>query len=418
VSDAVDLVSNSGDYLSEVVSLQGTLVSAFGYAGPGYRSAQISTSAIADEPNLVLRLPKALPGEIDLVEGCTFSLNYGVIWRHNETVQPSAWEAGNLALTSCPAPMVVSAVSNGQNTVVINFDRHISADSVEKDGSQFTFDGGLTVSSVGMVAETSITLATSDQAPGQSYKVTVAGSVTDTLEAGVDAEGNTAIFEGFSTQAKVLISELNANISNGCDLIEFLVTEGGSMDGFEVYARTTSIATFSGLVVETGDIIVLHVDSGDDKCNPTGSVSEAVAKDEQANSAHDANYDSAYDWYTDVEGLIATNNVITIYNSLGVVVDAVLVTKDATGSAAAVASETQAAELAKLGEWLTVEGTVPAGGFVDESFNANAVAGLKAAGSSAKEGPSIQRNGSNDSNSKADWFVVNSSFGVANPEGP
>ncbi|HIA01104.1 MAG TPA: hypothetical protein EYN66_04240 [Myxococcales bacterium] len=146
-----------------------------------------------------------------------------------------------------------------------------------------------------------------------------------------------------------------------------------------------------------------------------GANNETAAKDEAPTADFGANYDNAYDWYSKDSGLTNTDNVITLYDGQGNVIDAVLVTDEATGTAAG-GSETQAAVLAKLGEWLTVDGTVPEGGFVDDVFNANAVVGLKAKGSDKKDGLSIKRNGYKDTNSKADWHLTSGSFGQANAE--
>lgn len=202
-------------------------------------------------------------------------------------------------------------------------------------------------------------------------------------------------------QARVLINELNANLADGCDLIELYVVEAGSLSGWKVLERTTEILSFAGLELMAGDFVVVHLNGNQPLCNPSSSENETSGPDEFLNAMYAANYDTAYDWYSEDEGLVATDNAITIQNALGDIVDAVLVSDDVSGTAAT-DSETQAARLAEAGQWLTVEGYVPSGGFVDETFNANAVQDLNATGTHAS-GPSILRLTLEDTHTLSDW---------------
>ena len=415
VGDAADLITDIGAYESELVTLTATVASDFGFAGPGYRAAEIHTAGLQDGA-LRLRVPLSLPDDLDLAEGCEFTLNAGPFWRHNTTAQPSAWAAEQITLNSCPAPKVVSATATSSTSVLVTLDRVIDPASVEGDGSQITLDEGVTASGATAEGKT-LTITTSEQAAGATITVTVASTVVDLLGAGVDAAAASASFTGFVTPAEALISELNANISNGCDLVELSVVKGGSMDGFQLFERGKAILTFAGLVVATDDIVVIHLNSGSGTCNADGSVSETAAMDAQPETDFAANYDSAWDWYSDDGGLTATDNVFTLVDALGVIRDAVFVTEAADKGSAAGDSEGQAAVVAEAGEWTSADGTVPDGGFIDDTFNAAAVPGLKATGKDVA-GDSIARTGDADTNTLTDWSLGAPSWGAPNPTPP
>jgi hypothetical protein len=75
--------------------------------------------------------------------------------------------------------------------------------------------------------------------------------------------------------------------------------------------------------------------------------------------------------------------------------------------------ETQAAEVASAGHWQMVGGGVPAGGFIDDDFNAHAAQDLNGTGTSAA-GDSIQRINDIDNNDKSDWTMTTQSWGALN----
>jgi hypothetical protein len=201
--------------------------------------------------------------------------------------------------------------------------------------------------------------------------------------------------------ASVRINELNANITGGCDLVELRVMASGSMQGFQLWQRTTSILTFGALTVATNDIIIVHVNSASATCNPANSGNETSNKGEFPGFIYPANYDDAWDWYSTSTSLTNTDNVFTLYDDSGVIMDAVLAANAATGTVSA-ASESQASVVAADGQWTMVGGGVPAGGFVDDDFRAHAVLDLDATGT-AKSGPSIARIDNSDTQTKADW---------------
>jgi hypothetical protein len=104
--------------------------------------------------------------------------------------------------------------------------------------------------------------------------------------------------------------------------------------------------------------------------------------------------------------------VITLYDNLGVIMDAMFASDGPTGSAAG-ATETQADVVATAGEWEMVGGGIPSGGFVDNDFNAHAAQDLDGTGTDPT-GESIQRNTNADSNTVADWVQAASSWGLIN----
>lgn len=321
-------------------------------------------------------------------------------------------------ISTCPAPRVLSAIALSATSVQITFDRRIAPASVMASGSQFTImsSGGSTLAvSAASVSDRTVTLTTAMQTGGTSYTVTVANSVRDMLGSGIDASANRATFTGFVVPAVVRINEINANIANGCDLIELRVVRGGSMDGFSLRERDTgSLVTFTGLNVATNDYIVVHMNSLAMACNPGTSGNETSATNQFPATMYARNYDSAYDWYSTDTGLTNTDNVFTLYNGAMEIVDAVLVANAPMGTAAG-GSETQAATVASAGHWTMVGGGVPMDGFVDDAFRMHAVQGLGST-STTTMGTTIQRINNDDTNTRADWNDSSmATWGANNP---
>lgn len=395
VSDAADLVTALNDYTSELVAVTGTLTSDLGGAGTGHLKADFDTAAIVGNPDLSLRMPEMLANELNLMMGCTFSTTGTPLWRFRDEVQAHIWTSDELENVTCPPPVVVGAVATSDTEVVVEFDRAIDPASVTDAPNQFTIPS-LTVSAAA-VSGRLVTLTTSDQVGGDPYTVTVAVSVMDIFGAALDGANNTAMFNGFLTPATIRINEIAANEANNCDLLELRIIDGGSLEGFQVTERTSTILTFPTLVVNTNDFVILHFDNAD--CNPDGAADETMAADEQPVATYSTNFDTAYDLYMTDTGMTSTDNVITLLNPSGAIVDAVLLSDNATGTAAN-GSESQAAVVAAAGEWENVGGGTPPGGYIDEAFSSNAVLDLN--------GPdTIQRIDDNDTNTKDDWTATN-----------
>ncbi|MCC6875732.1 MAG: Ig-like domain-containing protein [Sandaracinaceae bacterium] len=421
VGAAADLHSNVAAYESELIRISGTIAADFGFSGLDHEAAQIDTAGITGEANLLFRLPETLRDSLDLAQGCEIT-GVGPLWRFaNEAgttlrTQPSVYYEGDVTITSCPAPTVVSAVATSPTQVEVRFDRRIDMASITDAATQFTLDGGLTVSAA-TVAGRTVTLTTSTQTGGTTYTVTVAASVTDTRGVGVDTPNN-ATFTGYEPPAGVVINELNANIgapATSCDLVELRVVSGGTMAGYTLLERISTVLTFpAGFRVATNDVIVIHFDRPNMTCagGAAAPPDETTAPNAQPQSSVSTNYDTAYDFYIADTGITNTDNVIQVRDATGAILDAVLVSDDPAGTAAG-DSETAAADVAAAGEWTMVGGGIPAGGFVDADFNMHAAQDLNGTGTTAA-GASIQRNTNTDSNTLSDWTQAASSWGVIN----
>ena len=196
VTAATDVVSALNDYESELLSATVEIVSDFGFAGQGHISAEIETTGITGNAAYLLRIPEALNSSLGLEQGCTVQLLGAPLWRFDTDAQMSAWTMDDIAISSCPAPQVISAMATADDTVVVSFNRAIDGSTVQ--ASYFTFDNGLTASAATADA-TQVTVTTSTQAQGTVYTVTVASDVQDIGGAGVDTNANTAQFAGFGS---------------------------------------------------------------------------------------------------------------------------------------------------------------------------------------------------------------------------
>jgi hypothetical protein len=406
ISAATDVVSALTSYDSEVIDVTGTVFENFAFAGTAFVSAGINTAGISGDANYQLRVPDALRDALDLVNGCMFTLNDTPVGRFNAEAQLAAFSTADISLSGCPAPTVSSAAALSPTSVRVTFDRNILASSVMADGSQFTFDNGLTATAATVSGRT-VDVTTAPQTGGTTYTVTVASSVTDLQGTGVGTP-NTAMFAGFMVPAVVRVNEVNANIAQGCDLIELRVVTGGSMTGFRLHSANVAsdLITFSNFSVSAGDIIVVHLDATDTaNCNTGGATQEAVTTLSQPALLFPGNYDTAFDWWSPTNGIAATANVITIYDAGGSIVDAALFVNTATNGSVAGSAETQAAAVAAAMQWEMVGGGVPPGGFVDLDFSMHAALSLSGTGPSAT-GDTIQRLDNTDDDNLADWNTM------------
>jgi hypothetical protein len=182
------------NYESEFIFISGTLLTAFASSGTGHVSSNLSTLGTPEGTNLQLRLPTTLRDQLDLVPDCSVTVE-GPMWRLNAVAQPSGYVATDFTVLSCPAPKVVSAVAVSSTSVTVRLDRRIDPASVQANGSQFTFNNGLSARGATVQAR-DVLVTTSAQTSGRSYTVTVAPSVRDTQGTPLDAGANTATFNG------------------------------------------------------------------------------------------------------------------------------------------------------------------------------------------------------------------------------
>jgi len=421
ITAATDVVTALDSYDSELIDVTGAIATNFVSAGQGFESAQITTTGIGvASASYLVRVPATLRSAQDMVMGCNFALNNTPVGRFNANAQLAAFGASDITLTGCPAPTVVGAIASSPTTVLITFTRNVLASSVLANGSQFTFDNGLTASAATVSGRT-VTVTTSAQSNVTTYLATVAATVTD-LQGTALGTPSTASFGGYVAPAVVKINEFNANVTGGCDLIELRVVAGGALTGFKLTERVGGSGelsfTFPALVLQTNDLVVVHTGSGITACNPNTATSETTGPAQQPSATFAGNYDTAYDFWNVDTGLTATDNVFTLFDGTNAIVDVVLTANLATGTAAA-ASETAAATAATANQWQMVGGGVPVGGFVDDNFRAHAALDLDGTDTTAA-GTSIQRLDNTDDNDKADWnngttTVQNQTFGARNP---
>jgi hypothetical protein len=402
VSNATDLVTNVKDYEVELISGTFTITKPFASAGTGFLAAEADTAAITGNTELRFRVPETLRDQLGLVVGCVITLKATPMWYFKSTAQPSANDAADIDTLVCPKPTVTGASAQSPTSVRISFDRPLT--TVNANGSEFSFDNGLTASAATLDASgLFVDVTTSAQTSATVYTATVAASV------GVDAAKNTATFTGYTTPAAVVINELNANITSSCDLIELRVTSAGSLSNFTVWERDSLLYTFPGsFPVAAGDIVVLHLDSADIKCNPSSATDELTSKTQFPVASNAKNYDAAWDLWAKRAGLIGTTNVFRVLDPTGTIVDALLAHD---GTAGSVAGQTVATAnlVATANEWTPI----PSGGYTAANFRADSVTGLKATSTTAA-GDSLQRTSATDTNAKADWAIKPSSFGLKN----
>ncbi len=195
VGAAADLVSAIGDYESELITTRLTVVDVFGSAGTDHQAATVETAGVTGDTNLKLRIPTTMQDAYGFVNTCTLTVSNTAMWRFGAVAQVSSYDAGELSSITCPAPTIDSVVANSATEIAITLNRNVDAASIVGDGSQFTFDNGLTASAASASGRV-ITVTTAAQSAGQAYVVTVAGSVLDILAGSAAGTGN---FNGFGT---------------------------------------------------------------------------------------------------------------------------------------------------------------------------------------------------------------------------
>jgi hypothetical protein len=212
----------------------------------------------------------------------------------------------------------------GPTEVIIRFDRRIDPASVLDDGSQFSI-AGLTITGVSSVKNREVSLITSDQAPRQDYVVTVASTVHDTQGKGVDPAGSTGSFRGWQTPALLRITEIAPAVANNRDLVELVVLEGGSTEGFTLVdvASTTPLATLPDVQVLTGELIIIHLNP--DRVTPGVDApgSELTSPTAWPRSQYSSNFDTAWDFQGGTFGVSGGQRVHRLRDNLGRTQDAI-----------------------------------------------------------------------------------------------
>ncbi|WNG61160.1 hypothetical protein F0U59_45450 [Archangium gephyra] len=197
---------------------------------------------------------------------------------------------------------------------------------------------------------------------------------------------------------------------NGKDLVELLVVSGGTVDKFTLMqGATTTLATFPNVIVATGDIIVVHLRPAIDPVDAPAS--ETTSKSEYPASTHSANYDSAWDFLGNTNEIGYSQRVIRVRDATGATQDGAAFFR--TGGTPPADFYPQLQSLQAEGQWLPANcggalcdgSSSPTGGDVSVNW----------AGLPNTKVTTIRRISATDTNTKGDWAVGLSSFGLPNP---
>jgi hypothetical protein len=395
-----DLVSNVDNYESEYAQIDGTIDALFAVAGQAWVSAKLASSGVPNDADFQIRMPITLLRSSGVGLGCQIELPHSPIWRYEDKAQILAMQSSDVQIRQCPAPQITNSFAHNSTRLILSLDRLIDPASIQSSGAQFQFSGGIGVLSA-KVYKNRIFVETSGFAANASYTVTIASSVRDYRGQSIDASGRSVQFTAIGARAILRINEVNLNISSGCDLIELRVLQGGNLAGYRLQNRGLNIIDLTGLTVQTNDYIVVHLSASSGTCNPGLAGNETSTTRDNAQNFHPNNFDHAYDWYSGSYGLARTDATLALFDQNGLILDAVLLSDDQTGTAATT-SESAAENVAKVFEWTNHSNAIPLDGYYDDSFNANAVQDLDATAYSPS-GISIQRLGDTDSDDSSGW---------------
>ncbi|NVJ09287.1 Ig-like domain-containing protein [Myxococcus sp. AM001] len=398
---------------SELTYLTGTIATGSSGIGAGYSGFQITTEGVtAGAANFRLRVPATLATELDIVQGCTFTLNAGPIWRFDGNAQPSAFTASDLTLSNCAAPEFASASATSLTEVVLNFSRNISAASITNAQEQFTLTEGLTVSAF-RVEGKQVFLTTSEQTPGTSYSVTVANTVTDLAGGSVASEASTQTFRGYRAPAVLRLTEIQPNAGSNQDLVELQVITAGTTSNITVEMDVTAarlLATLPDVEVAVGDFIVVHINA------PATVSAETTSKDQFPTSVASGNYDTAWDFVGESKGaesgITYSSRVVLVKDAAGNIQDAVPFRTTGTPPGA-FPGNLQAIQAA--GQWLPAdcEGAPCTNTSTPSAGDVSAVwAGIPSNADTTTN--SVRRISTDDTNTLTDWAVGAPSWGLPN----
>ena len=226
-----------------------------------------------------------------------------------------------------------------------------------------------------------------------NYTLTVTNATNDSLSASVQV----------IVPAVVRINELNANIPLGCDLIELRVVTGGNMKDFVIQERTGNVTNnelnfkFPSFQVAKNAFVIVHMGASNPSCNAFGATFEVNATTDQPAALFPGNIDSAYDFWVPDGGLSSTDNVFTLFNTNGTMIEAAFASDDPTMSSASAATLSAAAAAGTANQWSPAQTSYTA-----TQFRVCAVDDLNA----TPVGNSIQRINNSDTNSKSDWTTA------------
>jgi hypothetical protein len=327
----VDVPAEVREFEAELITLTGTINGAFAAAGDGHSQAQLVTAGVPSAPLFRLRVVESVRDLLNLTQGCTVSI-VSPLWffqlpQSPITTQPSVWTPEQVTAQTCPGPRAASAQALGAGRVSVRFDRNLDGASVLSNGSQFSIPG-LTVTQAFFISSREVWLNTSAHVARQSYTVTVASTVRDTVSTGVEPTGNTARFTGWETPALLRFTEFATNMLSSRDLMEFVVVQGGTVRGMTVTDAgiAATLATFPDVTVSRGDVIVVHLLPDPTTPGADAPRSETLTRTEFPQAQFASNFDSAWDFHgSTTAGLTNSNRVYRILDPGGAPQDAIAV---------------------------------------------------------------------------------------------
>lgn len=275
-------------------------------------------------------------------------------------------------------------------------------------------------------AATPVTIG-SPKPQGTAEALTVAGLTPETTYyfaiRAKDAAGNTGPISNVATattkaRATLLVTEVAMLNATGKDFVELVATKAGSVRDLAVKQAQSpnGLHTFADLDVAVGDRIVVHLTN---LPGPTGFAQEDTAKSKTASTETTTGAATAEAWdvYSTAEGLVGTDNVISVVDGT-TIMDAVAYSDRDGDAATTVMTAFAAAKTAT--QWGFTADPVDATNDCATQREAVAVSSAFGNGACGKlatgiaEGKSInRRNGSTDTNSKKDWYVAVQTPGAA-----
>lgn len=226
------------------------------------------------------------------------------------------------------------------------------------------------------------------------------------LHAGVADE----IFTDTFGDARLILNEVNANLTGNQDLIELRAVVGGSMLGVEVVQNPdpadTSfalLATLPDTIVAVGDLVVVHL-------NPNVSITTEIGSKQDCADA--ACFSGAWDVPGNATGITYSSRVLAVQLPGGGLMDAVPFARTDVADNSTYPAAVQ--YLQSLSYWLPAD----CGGSLCNDTSIPSVVEISAdwtALSSSITGASASRRNGMNTHSAADWQVTGSTFGADNP---
>jgi hypothetical protein len=231
----------------------------------------------------------------------------------------------------------------------------------------------------------------------------------------VSGTANTATFRGYRTPAVLRITEVQPNMPSNGDLVELVAVSAGTVDGFVLQQDLTvgtpvvPLATFPNATVAAGDIIVVHMTP------PAGYASETTARDQFPQSGTSINYDTAWDFGGLAAGITFSSRLVVVKDNVGTIQDGVPFARTNATPPGAFPGNLQA--LQAVGQWLPADcgGTPCTLTSTPTALDVSADWTTVPTGTVTTASNTVRRVSATDTNTKDDWAVGASSWGLPNP---